>query len=69
MGASKVAKDKIDVEKKRLIIDFDNKEELIEFFNTNGGDIEKLKFLEHLSIKDKIDTYYTEFEKGNRTKS
>ena len=51
----------------RLIIDFDNEEELKEFYKQNFEDLEKLKYLEARSKQDKIQTYYTEFENNTRT--
>ena len=49
----------------RLIIDFDNEDELKDFFEANFEDLEKLKFLEGKS-NEEIKTYYTEFEKDTR---
>jgi len=52
-------------DKTRLIIDFDNDEELKEFYNLNRKDLKKLEYSEARSNSE-LKTYKTEFEKDVR---
>jgi len=53
-------------DKTRLIIDFENDEELKKFYERNIGDLEGMKFLEDRSKKDQLKTYNVEYEDNTR---